>query len=169
VVISPQKRTSSSQKLALPTGESELLRTSGAAQIGTPLWPISGLIAEDWRAQRSVAVGQRVDSLFPGSSGVSSASSFSFQSQSFEGIALTRREPWGSSNRDFSSGARRRKMSQQNRLSLKWPLIIYEISLNSVMSFAEMTGYGGDGFRIVSEPQPSRSPFDDSNSERQVS
>jgi hypothetical protein len=56
-----------------------------------------------------VPAGQRLHPLFPGSSGVSSSSSssFSFQPQSFEGISLTRRERRASSNRDFSSGAKR--------------------------------------------------------------
>jgi hypothetical protein len=98
-----------------------------ADPIETPLWPISGRRAEDWRSQPSVPVAQRVDPFFPGSSGVSSSSSssFSFLRQSFEGISLARRERWASSNPDFYSGARRMesnvsvhhggKMSQQNQ------------------------------------------------------
>jgi hypothetical protein len=116
IIITPQKRTSSSQKLALHfppvnRNSSERQRRKSRRR------------AEDWRSQPSVPVGQRLDPLFPGSSGVSSSPSFSFQRQTVEGISLARREPWVSSNRDFSSGARRMepnvsvhhggKMSQQ--------------------------------------------------------
>jgi hypothetical protein len=71
IIIGPQKTNVVSSKTCalLPTCQSELLRTSGADHFGTAHWPISGLRAEDSRLQPSVHVGQRLEPIFPGSSG----------------------------------------------------------------------------------------------------